>query len=83
MKFLRARRVPSLSPPRIQFVLIELHRDLVVANAKTMLISTLKWRVEFKADDLVNEQFPEDVFGNLGHIFGKDKEGRPVTYVLS
>jgi hypothetical protein len=45
-----------------------------------MLISTLKWREEFKVDNLVKEEFPEDVFGKVGVISGKDKEGRPVTY---
>jgi len=45
-----------------------------------MMISTLKWREEFKIDELVNEEFPQDLFGSVGHIFGKDKDGRPVTY---
>ena len=48
-----------------------------------MLIKTIKWRAAFKADELVNEKFPEEVFGNLSHIYGKDKEGRPVTYVFT
>ena len=47
-----------------------------------MLIKTLKWRVEFKTDEIVKEEFPQDVFGNLGHIYGKDKGGRPITYVV-
>lgn len=50
-------------------------------NAKNMLIDTLKWRAEFKADDVTKEEFPKDVFGNLGHIYGRDKGGRPITYV--
>jgi phosphatidylinositol transfer protein SFH5 len=45
-----------------------------------MLISTLKWRHEFKVDDLKTETFPEDVFGKVGVISGRDKGGRPVTY---
>jgi len=45
-----------------------------------MMISTLKWREEFKVDELVNEEFPQDIFGPVGHIFGKDRDGRPVTY---
>ncbi|EJD07682.1 CRAL/TRIO domain-containing protein [Fomitiporia mediterranea MF3/22] len=57
-------------------------RDLNVENAKAMLVKTLKWRIEFKTDDILKEEFPQDVFGNLGHIYGKDKEGRPVTYNL-
>ena len=46
-----------------------------------MLVKTLKWRIEFKTDDLLNEEFPQDIFGNVGHIYGNDKEGRPITLV--
>ena len=46
-----------------------------------MLINTLKWRIEFKTDEIAKEDFPEDVFGNIGHIYGKDKGGRPITCV--
>lgn len=59
------------------------YRELNVENAKKMLIDTLKWRAEFKADDVTKEEFPKDVFGNLGHIYGRDKGGRPITYVQS
>ncbi|KAI5118679.1 hypothetical protein M0805_003616 [Coniferiporia weirii] len=55
-------------------------RALNVEDAKKMLVNTLKWRIDFKIDELLNEEFPQDVFGNAGHIFGKDKEGRPVNY---
>jgi len=48
--------------------------------AETMLVGTLKWRHEFKVDELKTETFPEDVFGKVGVISGRDKEGRPVTY---
>jgi hypothetical protein len=47
-----------------------------------MLVSTLRWREEFKVDELLQEEFPQDVFGGVGQVFGHDKEGRPVTYVL-
>ncbi|PAV19650.1 CRAL TRIO domain-containing [Pyrrhoderma noxium] len=57
-------------------------RDLDVDKAKEMLVKTLKWRIEFKTDDLLNEEFPQDIFGNVGHIYGNDKEGRPITYNL-
>ena len=56
-------------------------RELNVENAANMMISTFKWRDEFNTDALVSEEFPQDVFGPVGHVFGKDKEGRPVTYV--
>lgn len=55
-------------------------RNLNVAEAKTMMIATLRWRDEFKVEDAVRETFPADVFGKLGYIYGKDKQGRPVTY---
>jgi len=55
-------------------------RNLNPQEARNMFVSTLRWRDTFKADELLNEKFPEDVFGKLGYVFGKDKEGRPVTY---
>jgi hypothetical protein len=54
-------------------------RELNVENATNMMISALKWRAEFKTDELATEEFPQDVFGPVGHVFGKDKDGRPVT----
>ena len=50
-------------------------------NAANMMISTLKWREEFKVDELLTEEFPQDLFGPVGHVFGRDKNGRPVTLV--
>jgi len=55
-------------------------RDLNVENATNMMISTLKWRDEFKTDELATEEFPQDLFGSVGHVFGRDKDRRPVTY---
>ena len=54
-------------------------RELNVENAADMMISTLKWRDEFKIDELTTEQFPRDIFDPVAHVFGKDKNGRPVT----
>lgn len=45
-----------------------------------MMIATLRWRDEFKVEDAIKEEFDAEIFGNMGHVFGKDKEGRPVTY---
>ena len=47
-----------------------------------MLIATLRWRDQFKVDEVMKEEFPADIFGKLGFIFGKDKRGGPVTYNL-
>ena len=48
-------------------------------GATNMMISTLKWRDEFKTDELATEEFPRDIFDPVAHVFGKDKDGRPVT----
>jgi hypothetical protein len=47
-----------------------------------MLTATLRWRDQFKINEVVKEEFPDDVFGKLGYVYGKDKGGRPVTCVL-
>ncbi|KAH9893322.1 CRAL-TRIO domain-containing protein [Cubamyces lactineus] len=57
-------------------------RNLDVKQAAEMLVATLRWREEFKIEEVMQEKFDEDVFGRLGKVFGKDKEGRPVTYNL-
>ena len=73
----RARAAPSSPPPKHTLPT----RNLNVAEAKTMMIATLRWRDEFNVEEAVRETFPADVFGKLGYIYGKDKQGRPVTYV--
>jgi phosphatidylinositol transfer protein SFH5 len=55
------------------------HRNLNVTEAHTMMVQTLRWRDEFNVEAAVKENFPEDVFGQLGRVYGHDKEGRPVT----
>ncbi|KAJ2489167.1 Non-classical phosphatidylinositol transfer protein (PITP) [Coemansia sp. RSA 2050] len=62
-----------------------LHKFLKARNgdivlARQMLTNTLKWRAEFKIGGILDEEFPEDVFGKVGYIYGTDGEGRPVTY---
>jgi len=57
-------------------------RNLNVKEAQEMLVATLRWRAEFKVDELKNEKFREDLFGKLGFVYGQDKEGRPITYNL-
>ncbi|KAF8315464.1 hypothetical protein DL93DRAFT_2079271 [Clavulina sp. PMI_390] len=67
---------------RVSVVLAKFVRatDLNVQKATERLIATLKWREEFNIEGLLTETFPEDIFGNIGYIFGRDKEGRPLTY---
>ncbi|KAG8748371.1 Non-classical phosphatidylinositol transfer protein (PITP) [Ceratobasidium sp. 414] len=67
---------------RLDVVLVKFlrARALDVDEASTMLISTLKWRAEFRAADTVNEKFDPNIFGRLGYVHGTDKEGRPITW---
>ena len=57
-------------------------RDFDVQKAIERFSATVKWRQEFKVESLLTETFPEEVFGKVGHVFGRDKEGRPITYVV-
>jgi hypothetical protein len=67
---------------RVSVILIKFlrARDLNVENATNAMIATLKWREEFKMDELVADTDLRDSFSTVGYVFGKDKEGRPVTY---
>ncbi|KAK0239032.1 CRAL-TRIO domain-containing protein [Armillaria nabsnona] len=55
-------------------------RNLSINEAHSMLVGTLRWRSEFDVEAAVKEEFPADVFDSLGHVYGKDKQGRPVVY---
>ncbi|KAK7056327.1 Non-classical phosphatidylinositol transfer protein (PITP) [Paramarasmius palmivorus] len=55
-------------------------RNLNPTAAHDMFVATLRWRDEFNVEAACKEEFPDDVFGKLGYIYGKDKEGRPVVY---
>ncbi|KAF5355335.1 hypothetical protein D9758_006054 [Tetrapyrgos nigripes] len=55
-------------------------RNLSVRDAADMFVATLRWRDEFNVEAACKEEFPQDIFGNLGHIFGHDKQGHPVVY---
>jgi len=57
-------------------------RNLDPTEAKDMFISTLRWRESFNVDAAMNERFPDEVFGQLGKVYGRDKQGHPVTYNL-
>ena len=83
MKFLRARY------PFASFDILKINEIFVVGistsemhtAAHDMLVMTLRWQDEFNVDAAVKEKFPGGVFGSVGHVFGHDKEGRPVVYV--
>lgn len=41
----------------------------------------LKWRKEFSADTLLEEEFDNKIYDDsVGFLYKTDKEGRPVTY---
>lgn len=68
---------------RIKVVLVKFlrARNLEIPAAKEMLIKTLRWRKEFSADTILDEEFDEKVFDdNVGFLYKNDKDGRPVTY---
>jgi hypothetical protein len=62
-------------------LIFTLPRNLSVNDAKTMMINTLRWREEFKIEEAMKETYP-DIFDRFGHLYGRDKEGRPVAYCL-
>jgi len=57
-------------------------RNLNVDEAQKMLIETLRWREEFKVNEVIQEEFPAEIFGKLGRVYGHDKENRPIVYNL-
>jgi len=76
MKFLRARFV------RICYLNSTFKvssRHLSVPDARAMLVNTLRWREKFDIKAIMQEDFPKDIFGTLGYLYGRDKEGRPVV----
>ncbi|KAJ1679767.1 Non-classical phosphatidylinositol transfer protein (PITP) [Spiromyces aspiralis] len=73
---------PSLNDPRTDVVLVKFlrARTLDADAAAKMLADTLQWRSDFEINALLDEEFPEDIFKNIGVVYGKDRRGRPVTY---
>jgi hypothetical protein len=55
-------------------------RNLNPTAAQEMLVKTLRWRQIFDIDSLMSENFDPAIFGSMAYIYGKDKEGKPVTY---
>jgi len=69
---------------RVSVILMKFLRakKLNVNETHAVLVETLRWRDRFKVDNIMEEKFPEDVFGKLSYISGSDKKGRPVNYNL-
>ncbi|KAF9525364.1 CRAL-TRIO domain-containing protein [Crepidotus variabilis] len=67
---------------RVSVVLLKFlrARHLNVSEGRSMLVNTLRWRESFDLKAACAEEFPKDVFGGLGKVYGRDKGGRPVVY---
>jgi phosphatidylinositol transfer protein SFH5 len=79
MKFLRAR---NLSIRSASEMLANSTSPLIQPHKSVILIAwyeALKWRKTFDIPAIMKEEFDEKLFGGLGCVFGKDKDGRPVT----
>jgi len=79
MKWLRARYVPLKYLFDFFIFSFPIPRNLNVDDAKTMMIDTLRWREEFNIEGVMKETYP-DIFDSFGHLYGRDKEGRPIVY---
>ncbi|KAJ7594682.1 CRAL-TRIO domain-containing protein [Mycena floridula] len=55
-------------------------RNLNASEAHVMMVATLRWREEFNVEAAKKEEFPAEIFGSLGHVYGRDKVGHPVVY---
>ncbi|KAL1922185.1 uncharacterized protein VTP21DRAFT_9724 [Calcarisporiella thermophila] len=71
----------SANDPRLDVILVKFARarQFDLDAAADQLRQTLIWRRNFRADEILNEEFP-DYFNGVGFLHGKDKDGRPVTY---
>lgn len=73
--------MPSKSHEGTDIVLLKFLRakDFKVHEAFEMLQKTLKWRKEFKADDILEESLGPD-FEKLAYLNSRDREGHPLYY---
>lgn len=56
-------------------------RDFKVADAFEMLRKTLKWRNEYKTDEILGEELGSNVDSVL-YLKGRDKQGRPLYFTV-
>lgn len=73
--------VPLLGDDRSDVVLLKFlrARDFKVKDSLTMLKNTVKWRRDFKIDELVDEDLVDDL-DKVVFMHGHDREGHPVCY---
>lgn len=73
--------VPLLEDDRSDVVLLKFlrARDFKVKDSLAMLKNTIKWRKDFKIDELVEEELVDDL-DKVVFMHGHDREGHPVCY---
>ncbi|KAB2008761.1 hypothetical protein ES319_D10G120400v1 [Gossypium barbadense] len=73
--------IPLLADERSDVILLKFlrARDFKVKEAFTMLQNTIRWRKEFGIDELVEQDFGNDL-EKVVFMHGFDKEGHPVCY---
>ncbi|KAB2062664.1 Patellin-3 -like protein [Gossypium arboreum] len=73
--------IPLLADERSDVILLKFlrARDFKVKEAFTMLQNTLRWRKELGIDELVEQDFGNDL-EKVVFMHGFDKEGHPVCY---
>ena len=74
--------LPSKSHEGTDIVLLKFLRakDFHVHDAFQMLRRTLKWRKEYKADEILEEKLSHDIGLKLLDLNSRDKEGHPLCY---
>ncbi|XP_061369897.1 patellin-3-like [Gastrolobium bilobum] len=73
--------IPLLADGRSDVILLKFlrARDFKVKDAFAMIKNTIRWRKEFKMDELMEENLGDDL-EKVVYMNGFDKEGHPVCY---
>lgn len=73
--------VPLLKDEKSDVILLKFlrARDFEVKDAYVMLSKTIKWRRDFRVDELLKEDLGDDL-EKVVFMHGHDKEGHPVCY---
>ncbi|XP_057417065.1 patellin-3-like [Lotus japonicus] len=73
--------IPLLADERSDLILLKFlrARDFKVKEAFTMIQNTIRWRKEFKMDELLEEKLGDEL-EKVVYMQGFDKEGHPVCY---
>lgn len=73
--------IPLLADKRSDVILLKFlrARDFKVKEAFTMIKNTIRWRNEFKMEELLDEKLGDEL-EKFVYMHGFDKEGHPVCY---